>query len=45
MMLGLLSEVNNFILPTYTADTDEPWYARLATLGVALAATSLKTLS
>lgn len=40
MLRGLLSEVNNSILPTYTADTDEPWYARLAELGAALAATA-----
>ena len=40
MLRGLLSEVDTAILPTYTADTDEPWYARLAALGATLAATA-----
>jgi len=41
MLRGLLSEVNTAILPSYTADADEePWYARLAALGVTLAATA-----
>lgn len=41
MLKGLLGEVNVAILPSYTADADEaPWYARLAALGAALAATA-----
>lgn len=41
MLRGLISEVNISILPGYTADADEePWYARLAALGAALAVTA-----